>query len=247
MVRSFSIRGFRVREVPHRESDVYVHVITDRLGTLRAIVRGLKRSRRRFPGSVRKFCLYDFQVKEERGGLYAITGAKLIESYEELALVYEKYLAADYIFEIISRMYPESVDSAFIFSRLLEFLDALREKPEPALLVAWMEICVLADSGYLPPAARCSICGKKFTGERVLVNRERYTVSCMNCRKEGKYVVVSRSDVESFLAIARTSSASALDLKSDGIRFQLMSVRRTLVERLGYVPKSMVEVEKLLF
>ncbi|RMG60353.1 MAG: DNA repair protein RecO [Deltaproteobacteria bacterium] len=242
---SFTRRGFRVREVVRKESDASLLLFTEGSGSLWAVARGLKRSRKRFPGSVRKLCLYEFLLRREKGGGFSLTGARLLKSYEELATRYEYYLASDYALEIVTKLYPENVDSRWIFRRLLCLLDHFSEKGRIPPALSWMEMSLLLDSGYFPRFDSCSSCGGGFSGDKVYMNKQNLSLLCNKCEKKGVFIVTDRNEVVAFFEFVRS------DEVPHGDDFRLLAekygkvVRGAFLHRLGYLPRALKSLENI--
>ncbi len=231
-----------MREFPFRESDVFIDIFTRR-GTLRCIARGLKRSRKRFPGSVRKFCLYSFHLSKGKGDLYTLLGAAYSEGFEAIGGDLGRYCCGDYIIELLSRFYLEQMDSSQIFDSLTQFLRVLSQGGDIYSAMKWMEIRVLDDSGFFPDFGRCSSCSGKFSPEDVAYFHENSaSIICKYCKKLGNYNVL-RND-------ARLALRSALELDCADFFLDLSRGRKlfdrvvtgTVISRLGFVPKSLGKV-----
>jgi len=231
--------GIKVREFPFRESDVFIDIFSRR-GTLRCLARGLKRSRKRFPGSVRKFCIYSFRVSKGKGDLHTLLGASYIDGFEEIGEDLRRYCCGDYIIEILSRFYLEDMDSSYIFDSLTQFLRVLARGGDLYSSVKWMEIRILNDSGFFPDFGRCSSCSELFSPKDIAYFHDRYaSIICIKCKKPSNYSILHDS--------VRVSLRSALDLECGDFSLDISSGRRlfdrvvtgTVISRLGFVPKSL--------
>jgi DNA repair protein RecO len=243
--KSFIEEGVKVRETPLRESDVIIDIFTRGLGTIKGVVRGLRRSKKRFPGSIRKFSFYHFSVSVGKGGIFNVSGASYVYGFDELGLHLGRYCAADYGLEIISRFYPENVASNQIFDSLVEFLSMLRSGGDIFTTVKWLEVRVLHDSGFFPDFVRCSHCELPFgEDEGAYFNLETRHVSCKTCDKLGHYMLIDnvlRKDM-----VRALNSPCSRYFLHDPSRKDLYRriITDQIVAKIGFFPKSLLGMKR---
>lgn len=242
--RAFKGEGIKLREYLYGESDAILQIFTRDAGTMKAVARGLKRSRKRFPGSIRKLCFYEFHFNRGKGDHPSIGGARLIDGYEEIVREFKHYCVAEYILQVIQYFYPENVSSPFIYDSLRNFLQTLRGTKDVISPMKWMEIRILYDSGFMSSFAGCSACNSRFIDADVLLycNVKTGQIICKACEKKGKFIVVS-SDVKDSVAGAVDSTCGEYRVPAQGdIGFLNRITTSIIVEKLGFSPKALGEI-----
>ncbi|NIO15807.1 MAG: DNA repair protein RecO [Deltaproteobacteria bacterium] len=242
---SFITEGIKLKEHLFRESDVSLLIFTESRGTIRAIAPGLKRSKKRFPGSIRKLCLYEFSLTAGKKDYYVVSGARFLQAFEEIAHNFKAYCAADYILQVIQYFYLENMASSYIYQSLRIFLESLASGKDIISTVKWMEIRVLADSGFLSNVTTCSRCARVFREEeKGYYNRENSHIYCINCRIAGKYIIISKD--------MRGKVAAALDPECGEFtpfpEHESGSINRitteVILEKLGFVPRPLIQITR---
>lgn len=241
--RIISTECIKIREYPQGESDVFLDMFTRSKGTIRALVPGLKRSRRRFPGSIRKYCIYDIDLYKGKKDYYRIDGARFLEGFDELSNDFMCYCSADYILQIIQHFYPENMESSYVFDSLKMFLRALKGGREIRSAVKWMEIRILNDSGYLSRLTLCSRCGTIFSeGDMLYYNRDTGHTYCKKCKKVGRFAVCS-TNIKYIIENALWSECEEFILTSGrDADFYDRITTETIIDKLGFFPRSLAEI-----
>ncbi len=244
MSRSFlTTEGIKLREHLFRESDVSFQIFTRDKGTIRAMAPGLKRSRRRFPGSIRKFCFYSLELSKGKRDFYLISNARFLEGYENISRDFRGYCSADYILQVISHFYPENMESSYIFDSLKLFLRQLEAEGSSWSANKWMEIRILNDSGFLSRLVLCSQCATPFDdNDKLYYNTKTGHAYCKNCRKAGKYEIFN-NDMKNNInhALAAECGKFRISSRRDVDRFDRITTE-VIVEKLGFFPKSLAEI-----
>lgn len=240
---SFITEGIKLKEYLLRESDVSLLIFTESRGTIRAVAPGLKRSRKRFPGSIRKLCLYEFSFSSGKRDYYMVSGARFLQAFEEIAHNFKAYCAADYILQVIQYFYLENMASSYVYQSMRMFLEALASGKDINSTVRWMEIRVLSDSGFLSNVTTCSRCARVFREEdKGYYHRENRHIHCNNCRIVGKYLIISST--------MREKVTAAIDFECREFNpfpeHESSSINRitteVILEKLGFVPKSLIQI-----
>lgn len=239
--------GIKLKEHLFRESDVSLLVFTEKRGTIRAVAPGLKRSRKRFPGSIRKLCFYELQIARGKKDYYMISGARFLEGLEAIGRDFRGYCGADYILQVIQYFYPENVASSYIFQSLKMFLRALASGKEIGSAIKWMEIRILSDSGYLSNLTMCSSCTTIFRrDDKLYYSKETGNTYCKNCKKVGKFIIIN-NNIKNNISSAINSGCRdfSLSFREDRDYYSRITTE-VIVDKLGFIPKALPEIASTL-
>jgi DNA repair protein RecO (recombination protein O) len=153
--------GIVLRTQDLGEADRIITVLTRRTGRVRAVGKGVRRTKSRFGARLEPFTHVDLLLYEGRS-LDIVTQADSLRAYgEPLASDYPRYTAGVAMLETAERFTPEERQPAQRqFLLLVGGLRALGEGEHGARLVldAFL-LRSLAVAGYAPALEECAVCG----------------------------------------------------------------------------------------
>ncbi|MBM9467142.1 DNA repair protein RecO [Nakamurella leprariae] len=142
------------------EADRIVTLLTKRTGRVRAVAKGVRRTRSRFGGRLEPFSHVDLQLYEGRS-LDIVTQAVSLDAFgPTLAADYERWTTATVIAETTERLTAEEREPALRLHLLL--VGALRTLVEtdrdPALVLDAFLLRAMALAGWAPALRECARC-----------------------------------------------------------------------------------------
>jgi DNA repair protein RecO (recombination protein O) len=143
------------------EADRIITLLTRERGKIRAVAKGVRRTKSKFGARLEPFSRVDLLVFEGKS-LDIITQAESLNAYgQELALDYSLWTAGQTMLETADRLTPE--DSISAESQYLLLVGALRtlvtgEHAASLVLDAFL-LRSLSMAGYSPTLSACVICG----------------------------------------------------------------------------------------
>jgi DNA repair protein RecO (recombination protein O) len=143
------------------EADRIVTVLARRTGRIRAVAKGVRRTKSRFGARLEPFTHVDLQLHTGRS-LDVITQAETVRAYgEPLSADYPRYTSGTAMLETAERFTPVEKEPALRqFLLLVGGLRALGEgKHDPRLVLDAFLLRSLAVAGYAPALAECALCG----------------------------------------------------------------------------------------
>ena len=145
------------------EADRIITLLTRRTGRVRAVAKGVRRTRSRFGASVEPFSHVDLQLYAGRS-LDTVVQAESLTSYgARLAGDYARYTAGTAVLETAERLTAEEREPALrLFLLVIGALRALVQ-PEPvrdaSLVLDAFLLRAMSVAGYAPALAECARCG----------------------------------------------------------------------------------------
>ncbi len=148
------------------EADRIITVLTRTHGRVRAVAKGVRRTRSRFGASVEPFSHVDLQLWEGRGGLDTVTQADSLTAYgRDIVADYGRYTAGTAVLETAERLTAEEREPSLrLFLLLVGALRALVGGPEvpardPGLVLDAFLLRAMTVGGYAPALDDCARCG----------------------------------------------------------------------------------------
>jgi DNA repair protein RecO (recombination protein O) len=155
--------GIVLRTQKLGEADRIVTLLARRTGRVRAVAKGVRRTKSRFGARLEPFTHVDLQLYTGRS-LDVITQAETLRPYgEPLAADYPRYTTGTAMLETAERFTPVEKEPALRqFLLLVGGLRALGEGiHDPRLVLDAYLLRSLAVAGYAPALDECAICGAR--------------------------------------------------------------------------------------
>lgn len=143
------------------EADRIVTLLTREHGKVRAVVKGVRRTRSRFGARLEPFMMTDVQLYTGRS-LDTVTQAETLSPYgEQIVVDYPRYTAATAMVETADRLTEEREPAVQQFLLLAGGLRTLAAgHHEPGLVLDAYLLRALAVAGWAPTFVDCARCGE---------------------------------------------------------------------------------------
>ncbi len=165
------------------EADRIVTMLTKRHGKVRAVAKGVRRTKSRFGARLEPFTHVDVQNYQGRE-LDIVTQVEILSAFPELRGDYERYTTGTAMLEAAERLVEERETALRLHLLLLGGLRALDGGThDPALVLDAFLLRALAISGYEPGLDSCARCGTP--GPHPWFHVASGGSVCANCRAQG--------------------------------------------------------------
>ncbi len=140
------------------EADRIITLFTREHGKLRAVAKGIRKTKSRFGGRLEPFTRAHLILYRGRD-LDTVTGVEIIDSNKSVRDDYGRLIAAASLVELVEKITPDRERAFSTYALLVGGLQALSEDRGatvvPAFLVKLLSIC-----GYHPQLSVCAGCGE---------------------------------------------------------------------------------------
>jgi DNA repair protein RecO (recombination protein O) len=151
-------QGIVLRGYPFGEADKVVVLLSPNHGKVRAVAKGIRKTKSRFGGRLEPFTHVDVLLYEGRN-LDTITQVSVVEAYSHIRLDLDRVLAGGTMIEAVDAVAQEGAGSHRQFLLLQRGLRALEAGPvHPDLLAAFL-LKLAAIIGVAPSLDACAECG----------------------------------------------------------------------------------------
>lgn len=167
------------------EADRIVTLLTRREGKVRAVAKGVRRTKSKFGGRLEPFSHVDLQLYAGRN-LDIVTQAVTLDSFGSvLAGDYSRYTCATAIVETAERMTSEEREPTLrLYLLVVSALRALSEtERDPSLVLDAFLLRAMALAGWAPALTQCARCGSP--GPHAAFHVASGGLLCPQCRRAG--------------------------------------------------------------
>jgi DNA repair protein RecO (recombination protein O) len=140
------------------EADRIVTFLTQGSGKVRAVAKGVRKTRSKFGGRLEPFTHVDLLLYRGRE-LDIVTQAEAITSFKEIRESYDRFAAGEVLLEAIDRVAQEHERSVRTFMLLLGALRQLAGASDSAGVVDAFLLRLASLAGFRPHLSACAACG----------------------------------------------------------------------------------------
>jgi len=153
--------GIVIKRMNFGEADRILTILTERFGKVKAIAKGVRKTKSRLAGSLEPYMLLDLQLHEGKT-FYIVTGAVILKEFSDLHKNLQKTSQAFYIGEIADKILQESQRVHGAFEIFSEALSAINDSGSEFLLRIF-ELRIIEAAGFKPELYQCIHCKEKIT------------------------------------------------------------------------------------
>lgn len=175
-------QGIVLRTMRLGEADRIITVLTQNSGKVRAVAKGVRKTKSKFGARLEPFTHVDLMLYPRRE-LDLITQAQIITSFRAIRENYALFTAGETMCEAADKMSEERERNTRLFMLLLTALRRLAEPgAEPNAVADAFLLRMTALAGFLPSLAACAECGAQ---DVTRFSIEQGGMVCDRCRSGG--------------------------------------------------------------
>lgn len=220
-----SDQGIVLRGYPFGEADRVVVLISPNAGKIRAVAKGVRKTKSRFGGRLEPFTHVDLVLYEGRN-LDTVTQVSVIEGFPKVRGDLDRVLAAGTMVEVVDAVTQEGESSVRAFLLLQRGLRALEAAPRHPDFVASFLLKMADIVGIAPAFGHCAGCGRtdgltrfSFAAGGVLCDADRVSGA-----------VALRPGLTDYLQRLAASDLGSLPEADPGFTGEAMGVTRRFLE-----------------
>lgn len=174
----YRCNGIVLRTYKLGEADRIVSIVTDTHGKVRAVAKGVRKTKSRIGARLEPTSNVSLLLYEGRGELDIVSQAESIEHYRHVREDLDRLTRATALLEAVDLVSVEGQADARLYQMLAGALRSL-DREDSAVLVAAFYWKLLAHEGYEPSLDACVRCGAE--GEAVGFDPVAGGVTCRGC------------------------------------------------------------------
>ncbi len=212
-MRRFVTSALLVRSVAVGEADLVVTFFTQSDGKVSAMVRGARRSRKRFGGALEPIHGLSVQLVDRGKELCTLEEARVERPRTGITSDLARMDVAGHALRWVRHLSPQRTPEPGVWAALVETLDALDAAPTaadpPLVTLARFGLRLLAEMGYGLDLEQCVRCGKPCPpGRAAFLDAARGGLVCMSCGGARRAI---QGDVrEAAVSLAKSDAPVAL-------------------------------------
>jgi DNA repair protein RecO (recombination protein O) len=178
--RVYRTEAIILKAFDYGEADRILTVYTPHLGKLRAIAKGVRRTKSRMSGHLDLFTRSSLLVAVGRQ-LDIVSQADTLESYRPLREDLSRIGYAHYVCELVDAFAGEQQANFPLYALIAETLRRVADADDLALVTRSFEVQLLGLTGFRPQLVRCLQCGEEIRPEANRFSARLGGVLCPAC------------------------------------------------------------------
>ena len=150
--------GIVLKTIKLGEADRIVTLYTREYGKVRAVAKGIRKTKSRFGARLEPFTRVQLLIYKGRSNLDTITSADILTSFDGVRRDYLKLTSASALVDIVEKITPEREEAADVYDLLHDGLAALTAGGGVTVVPSFL-VKLLSISGYHPSLDMCAGCG----------------------------------------------------------------------------------------
>lgn len=165
-MKLLKVKGVVIKEVPYKDNDKIITLMTDKLGKISCMAKGAKKTNSALLASCQLLVYSEF-VLYKGTSFYHINSAETIDTFYLLRTDYDKLEKAYEITKVLNSLVVENEETESILSLYLNSLFVISKdmfKFEYVMSVFKLKMLVLL--GYSPSIVTCSNCSRRMLEDK---------------------------------------------------------------------------------
>lgn len=146
-MKTLQTRAIILRRTNYGEADRIMNLITEDMGKITLIAKGVRREKSRLAGGVELFSISEISFVKGKSDISTLTSSRLVEHFESIIKDYARTLVAYDFLKWIGTV-TEDASEASYFQLLRKGLVYLNARIEPQLVRVWFLSGLLSEAGY---------------------------------------------------------------------------------------------------
>lgn len=179
----YRAEGVVLRRWKLGEADRIIVFATPEHGKVRAVARGVRKTKAKLAGKLDPPAHVALQLFETRGDLDIVTQVETINRFDGLRSDFNRLVRAMAMLEAAEQVMQEREPDPAMFTLLVRALDTLSTKPSPLVMAGFM-LKLISHEGLEPYVDGCVVCEEdKLQSELVAFDIGEGGTLCSSCRR----------------------------------------------------------------
>ena len=189
-MRLIKVKGIVIKEIPYKDNDKIVTILTDTLGKISCMAKGAKRTNSPILANC-QYLVYSEFILYKGKNFYHINSANIINMFYDLRIDYDKLQTVFDLTRVLHITTDENQDTSKILKLFLNTIYVIENMDKNKNLVETVfKIRLFSLLGFAPRVERCSNCNELFSKDKenltkngIIYDYVVNTFCCSNCTK----------------------------------------------------------------
>lgn len=189
-MRLIKVKGIIIKEIPYKDNDKIVTILTDSLGKISCLARGAKRTNSPILANC-QYLVYSEFILYKSKTFYHINSASIINMFYDLRVDYDKLQVVFDLTRLLQITTDENQDTSKILTLFLNTIYVIENMDKNKNFVETVfKIRLFSLLGFSPRVEKCNSCGELFsknkdelTKQGIVYDYVSNTFCCSNCAK----------------------------------------------------------------
>lgn len=189
-MRLIKVKGIVIKEIPYKDNDKIVTILTDSLGKISCLARGAKRTNSPILANC-QYLVYSEFILYKSKTFYHINSASIINMFYDLRVDYDKLQVVFDLTRLLQITTDENQDTSKILTLFLNTIYVIENMDKNKNFVETVfKIRLFSLLGFSPRVEKCNSCGELFsknkdelTKQGIVYDYVSNTFCCINCAK----------------------------------------------------------------
>lgn len=201
-MKLIKVKGIIIKEIPYKDNDKIVTILTDELGKISCLARGAKKNNSPILASS-QYLVYSEFVLYKGTNFYHINSANVINTFYNFRVDFDKLQIAFELTKILQAVTDENQDTSkilILFLNTIYMLDT--SKKDTRLIITSFKIKLFCLLGFAPNISKCCFCDRN-----LLKKEENFDIyydyvsnnfccsSCIEGKDKKRYIKLTESTV----------------------------------------------------
>ncbi|MBU0533153.1 DNA repair protein RecO [Candidatus Micrarchaeota archaeon] len=215
---AYPVTALVLRKTKLGEADTIVTLLSSEGAQIRAVAKGVRKTRSRFGARLEPFTVVDLLLHTGRS-LEIVTEARTVTSNDAIRSDFDRMTAASVVADLLDKVTAEAEAEPVLFDMSLATLQAIgsaSSRELPALVAAFL-LKAMSVLGLQPSIMRCARCACAHEGD-IAFSSEGGGVLCAVCARMDETAVRISSDVRTALhglLSARMADVAAMEMPDE--------------------------------
>lgn len=223
-MKLIKVKGIVIKEVPYKDNDKIITILTDSLGKISCLAKGAKKTNSPILASS-QFLVYSEFVLYKGTKFYHVNSASMINMFYDLRVDFDKLEVVFSLTKLISNVTDEYQDTSKILVLLLNTVYLLQEgKKDKRLVITVFKIKLFCILGFTPRIDKCNICGQALFDnqkhQNIYYDYVSNTFCCENCiigKDKKRYIEVTEATVIAIRYVSLTTMKKIFSFNLENI------------------------------
>lgn len=211
-MKLIKVKGIVIKEVPYKDNDKIITILTDNLGKISCLAKGSKKTNSPLLASS-QYLVYSEFVLYKGTKFYHVNNASMINMFYDLRIDFDKLEIVFGLTKLISNVTDEYQDTSKILILFLNTIYLLQEgKKDIRLIVTVFRIKLFCLLGFAPRIDKCTSCGQVFfdnkNHDNIYYDYISNTFCCGKCiqgKDKRRYIEVTEATVIAIKYVSLTA------------------------------------------